>query len=165
MKLKKYSLICLSVLLFSCSNEFDINEERIIKADQEPQNWLAHARTYDEQRFSPLNSINDGNVKELGIAWYFDTDTNRGHEASPIVLDGVMFTTSAWSVVYALNAVTGELIWKYDPMVPKEWGYNACCDVVNRGVSVWEGKVFLGTIDGRLISLSLIHISEPTRPY
>ena len=153
MKLKKYSLICLSVLLFSCSNEFDINEERIIKADQEPQNWLAHARTYDEQRFSPLNSINDGNVKELGIAWYFDTDTNRGHEASPIVLDGVMFTTSAWSVVYALNAVTGELIWKYDPMVPKEWGYNACCDVVNRGVSVWEGKVFLGTIDGRLISL------------
>ena len=153
MKLKKYSLICLSVLLFSCSNEFDINEERIIKADQEPQNWLAHARTYDEQRFSPLNSINDGNVEELGIAWYFDTDTNRGHEASPIVLDGVMFTTSAWSVVYALNAVTGELIWKYDPMVPKEWGYNACCDVVNRGVSVWEGKVFLGTIDGRLISL------------
>ena len=65
-----------------------------------------------------------------------------------------MYSTGSWSVVYANDAVTGELIWKYDPEVPKSWGANACCDVVNRGVAVWKGKVYVGTIDGRLIALN-----------
>ena len=145
--------LIISIILAACSEEFNINGERIIQADLEPENWMAHGRTYDEKRFSPLTDINSDNVKKLGLAWYFNTDTNRGHEASPIVVDGVMFITSAWSVVYALDAEKGELIWKYDPKVPKEWGYKACCDVVNRGVAVWKGKVFFGTIDGRLIAL------------
>ncbi|MBD3648548.1 MAG: PQQ-dependent dehydrogenase, methanol/ethanol family, partial [Pseudomonadales bacterium] len=130
-----------------------INGERIGNANEEPGNWLAHGRTYDEKRFSPLTQINDENVENLGLAWYFDTDTNRGLEASPIVVDGVMFSTGSWSVVFAHNATTGALIWKYDPEVPRAWGVNACCDVVNRGVAVWEGKVYVGTIDGRLVAL------------
>ncbi len=130
-----------------------VNEARIIAADSEPGNWLAHGRTYDESRFSPLNSINDGNVSELGLAWYFDMKSSRGLEASPIVVDGIMFTTAAWSIVYAHDARNGELLWTYDPKVPKEWGANACCDVVNRGVAVWEGKVYVGTIDGYLASI------------
>ena len=69
------------------------------------------------------------------------------------MVDDIMFSTSAWSIVYANNAKTGEMIWKYDPKVPKEKAYFVCCDVVNRGVAVWQGKVFLGTIDGRLIAL------------
>tara|TARA_B100000929_G_scaffold11817_2_gene9822 strand:- start:124 stop:2211 length:2088 start_codon:yes stop_codon:yes gene_type:complete len=150
---KKILPLIISIILAACSEEFNINGERIIQADLEPENWMAHGRTYDEKRFSPLTDINSDNVKKLGLAWYFNTDTNRGHEASPIVVDGVMFITSAWSVVYALDAEKGELIWKYDPKVPKEWGYKACCDVVNRGVAVWKGKVFFGTIDGRLIAL------------
>lgn len=131
-----------------------LDGERIINANSEPHNWLAHGRTYDEQRFSPLDGINADNVSELGLAWYFDTGTNRGLEASPIVVDGIMYTSGSWSVVFANDARTGELIWQYDPEVPKAWGYNACCDVVNRGVAVWKGHVYIGTIDGRLISLN-----------
>ncbi len=127
--------------------------ERIKAAASEPQNWLAHGRTYDEQRFSTLTQINDANVGDLGLAWYFDTGTDRGLEASPIVVDGIMFSTGSWSVVFANNARTGELIWEFDPEVPKSWGANACCDVVNRGVAVWKGRVYVGTIDGRLIAL------------
>ncbi len=131
----------------------NVSEARIIAADGEPENWMAHGRTYNEQRFSPLKQINDKNVSQLKLAWYFDLDTHRGQEATPLIVDGVMYFTSAWSKVFALNAGTGTLLWSYDPKVPGDWGVNACCDVVNRGVAVWNGKVFVGTLDGRLIAL------------
>ncbi|HJN50898.1 MAG: PQQ-dependent dehydrogenase, methanol/ethanol family [Pseudomonadales bacterium] len=130
-----------------------VTRERIMAADDEPGNWLAHGRTYDEQRFSPLAQIDDQNVTDLGLAWHFDTGTTRGLEASPIVVDGIMYSTGSWSLVFANNAKTGELIWKYDPEVPKAWGANACCDVVNRGVALWRGRVYVGTLDGRLVAL------------
>jgi quinohemoprotein ethanol dehydrogenase len=131
----------------------DVNDSRIVHADGEPGNWMTYGRTYDEQRFSPLQQINDRNVSQLGLAWYFDLDTRRGQEATPIVVDGVMYFTTAWSKVLALNAVSGQLLWSFDPKVPGAWAVNACCDVVNRGVAVWNGKVFFGTLDGRLIAL------------
>ena len=130
-----------------------VDGARIISADKEPENWLSHGRTYSEQRFSPLNDVNDHNAGQLGLAWYFDLDTRRGQEATPIVVDGVMFFTSAWSKVFAVNAATGDLLWAYDPHVPPEWAVNACCDVVNRGLAIWQGKVFVGTLDGRLIAI------------
>jgi alcohol dehydrogenase (cytochrome c)/quinohemoprotein ethanol dehydrogenase len=130
-----------------------VNQSRIIDADGKPEDWMSYGRTYDEQRFSPLSQINDRNVSQLGLAWYYDLDTNRGQEATPIVVDGVMYFTSAWSKVFALNAATGDLIWSYDPKVPGDWAVNACCDVVNRGVAAWNGKVFVGTLDGRLVAL------------
>ncbi len=80
--------------------------------------------------------------------------TNRALEATPIVVDGMMFFTSTWSRVYAVDAVTGEEKWSYDPQVPREWGRRACCDVVNRGVAVYKGHVYFGSLDGRLISLN-----------
>lgn len=126
---------------------------RIINADNEPGNWLSHGRTYDEQRFSPLAQINSDNVGDLGLAWYYDLDTSRGQEATPLIVDGVMYVSTAWSMVKALDAETGELIWSYDPQVPKEWGVYACCDVVNRGVAIWGDRIYLGTLDGRLIAL------------
>lgn len=131
----------------------DVDGARIIAADQEPGNWMSHGRTYGEERFSPLSEINDKNVGELGLAWHYKLDTNRGQEATPIVVDGVVYFTSAWSKVFALNAATGALLWSYNPNVPPEWAVNACCDVVNRGVAVWKGKVFVGTLDGRLVAL------------
>ena len=130
-----------------------VNHARLINADSEPQNWLTHGRNYSEDRFSTLDAINSDNVGELKLAWYHDFDTNRGQEATPIVVDGVMFTTSAWSKVQAFDAVTGDLLWQFDPEAPGEAGAKACCDVVNRGVALWDGKLFVGTIDGRLIAL------------
>ena len=130
-----------------------IDDARIINADSEPGNWLAHGRTYEEQRFSPLTQINRDNVSDLGLAWFRDMGTNRGQEATPIIVDGTMFVTSAWSRVYAIDAVTGDLKWSYDPEVPGEWGRRACCDVVNRGVAVYQGRVYVGSLDGRLIAL------------
>jgi len=130
-----------------------VDVQRLRNADNEPHSWLSHGRNYAEDRHSPLTQIAPDNVKQLGLAWYFDTQTTRGLEASPLVIDGLMITTTSWSQVFAHNAVTGELIWHYDPQVPKSWGVNACCDVVNRGVAAWGDAVFVGTLDGRLISL------------
>jgi quinohemoprotein ethanol dehydrogenase len=131
----------------------DVDESRILHADQEPGNWMTYGRTYSEQRFSPLKQITDQNISQLGLAWSVDLDTRRGQEATPIVVDGAMYFTTAWSKVFAVKAATGEKLWSYDPKVPPEWAVNACCDVVNRGVAVWRGKVFSGTLDGRLIAL------------
>ena len=130
-----------------------VDAARIVDADKEPGNWLTHGRTYSEQRFSPLNRITDQNVRQLGLAWYFDLNMQRGQEATPLVVDGTMYFTTAWSKVVALDAATGVLRWSYDPKVPPGWGVNACCDVVNRGVAAWQGKIFVGTLDGRLIAL------------
>mgnify|MGYP001310377786 FL=1 len=131
-----------------------IDDERIINAESEPGNWIAHGRTYEEQRFSPLLKINKESVSDLGLAWYKDMGTNRALEATPIVVDGIMFFTSTWSRVYAVEAKTGKTIWKFDPEVPGEWARKACCDIVNRGVAVYEGKVFFASLDGRLFSLN-----------
>lgn len=132
----------------------NVATDRLIAADADPSNWMSTGRTYSEQRFSPLEAINADNVAELGLDWYFDFPTNRGIEATPIVVDGVMYVSGSWSMVFALDAKTGEMLWQYDPQVPPEWAANACCDVVNRGVAVWEGKVFVGTLDGRLVAIN-----------
>ena len=151
---KKLSLsLCVFFISNAHGENFNVNEDSIIESKNDSQEWLSHGRTYDEQRFSELNQITSENIDRLGIQWFADLDSNRGHEATPIVSDGVMFTTGAWSVVYAHNALSGELLWKYDPRVPKEKAYFVCCDVVNRGVAIWEGKIFFGTLDGRLIAL------------
>ena len=131
-----------------------IDDKRIIEAESEPGNWIAHGRTYEEQRFSPLRRINKDSVSDLGLAWYKDMGTNRALEATPIVVDGIMFFTSTWSRVYAVEAKTGETIWSFDPEVPGEWARKACCDIVNRGVAVYQGKVFFASLDGRLFSLN-----------
>lgn len=131
----------------------DVDGARIIAADSEPGNWMSHGRTYDEQRFSPLERINDTNVAKLGMAWTYKLDVDRGVEATAIVVDGVMYTTGSYSIVYALDARTGKLLWRYDPKVPGDNLSQGCCDVVNRGVAVWKGKVYIGTFDGRLVAL------------
>lgn len=130
-----------------------VDEARLLAADQEPGQWLAPGRDHSEQRFSPLKAINDHNVGQLGLAWFGDFDTRRAQESTPLVIDGVLYVTTAWSKVYAYNAKTGRRLWKFDPKVPGEWGVNTCCDVVNRGLAAWKGKLYLGTIDGRLIAL------------
>ena len=135
--------------------------------------WLTYGRTYQEQRYSPLDQINADNVDELGLAWYYDLDTDRGQEATPIVVDGVMYMSTAWSKVKAIDAASGELLWSYDPEVPGQKAVEVCCDVVNRGVAVWKGRVYVGTLDGRLIAIDAatgkadweVQTTEPDLPY
>jgi quinohemoprotein ethanol dehydrogenase len=126
---------------------------RMLAAGSEPANWPTHGGTYYEQHYSTLDQINDATVGKLELAWSYDLDTNRGQEAMPLVVDGVMYTTSAWSKLFAIDAAMGKEIWHYDPEVIGGKAVHACCDVVNRGAAVWNGKVFFGTIDGRLIAV------------
>ncbi|WAC22698.1 PQQ-dependent dehydrogenase, methanol/ethanol family [Blastomonas sp. SL216] len=159
MRLKAALGAALALLAAACSGETadkatnttGIDGARIIKADG--SEWLSYGRTYDEQRFSPLDQINTGNVGELGLAWSADLDTARGQEATPLVIDGKIYVTTAWSKVKAYDATTGKPLWDYDPKVPGETGVKACCDVVNRGLAAWGNMLFLGTLDGRLIAL------------
>jgi PQQ-dependent dehydrogenase (methanol/ethanol family) len=130
-----------------------VGEARMLAAADEPGQWLSYGRTYDEQRYSPLEQINTRNIDELGLAWFADIPLNRGQEATPIVVDGVMYFGSSWSNVFAFDAATGEQRWRYDPEVPREWAINICCGEVNRGVAAWNGKIYLGTLDGRLVAL------------
>ena len=125
-----------------------------LKTGGDGANWAMTGFNYDEQRHSPLTLINDSNVQNLGIAWFADLPDARGQEATPVVVDGKMFVSTAWSKVFAYDAKTGKPLWSFDPEVDKARGVKACCDVVNRGVAFWKGSVFVGTIDGRLISLN-----------
>ncbi len=133
-----------------------VDGTRIANADAEPGNWLSYGRTYSEQRFSPLSRINAKNAKQLGLAWFADLDTNRAQEATPLIVDGVMYVSTAWSLVKAYDARSGRLLWAYDPQVHRELGVNACCDVGNRGVAAWNHKIFVGVYDGRLVALDAV---------
>lgn len=152
-----------------------VDSARLLSAN-EPANagqWMSYGRDYAEQRFSPLRSINTETVKNLGLAWYGDFDTRRGQESTPIYVDGVIYVTTAWSKIYAYEAKTGKQLWQFDPKVPGDWAVYACCDVVNRGVAAWNGKVYLGTIDGRLIAVDAatgksvwdVYTMEKGKPY
>jgi quinohemoprotein ethanol dehydrogenase len=131
-----------------------VDSKRMASTDKDPGNWIAIGRNYNEQHFSPLKQINDKNVNKLGLAWYYDLNTQRGVEGTPLVVDGVMYNTSAWNFTMALDAATGKQLWTYDPEVQREWGRYACCDVVSRGLAVWKGRVYIATLDGRLIAIN-----------
>jgi quinohemoprotein ethanol dehydrogenase len=115
--------------------------------------WLTYGGGYDEQRFSPLTQISDQNVGQLGLAWSADMDTARGQEATPLMYDGTLFVSTAWSMVKAYDAKTGALKWSFDPEVPREALGRVCCDAVNRGVALYGDKVYVAALDGRLIAI------------
>jgi len=117
------------------------------------KDWPTTGLDYAETRFSKLKQINSDNVKNLGLVWSYSLGSSRGVEATPVVVDGIMYQTASWSVVHAIDVRTGNKIWTFDPGVDRERGYKGCCDVVNRGVALWKGKVFVGAYDGRLIAL------------
>ena len=122
-------------------------------AAQDDGNWLMYGRTYDDHRFSPLNQVNEQNVGKLGLAWSRELGTTRGLEGTPLVKDGVIYVTGTWSIVTALDAKTGAVRWTYDPKVARDRAFFLCCDAVNRGVALHNGKVYVGTTDARLIAL------------
>jgi len=130
-----------------------VDEARMKATSAEPYNWVAVGRDQEGTYYSPLTRINVKNVGELGFAWQYDLGTLRGQEATPIVVDGVMYTSGTWGYVYALDARTGRELWKYDPGAAHLAARNPCCDLVNRGVAVWKGRVYVASVDGRLHAL------------
>src|ERR1039458_3438104 len=130
-----------------------VDDAALRAADADPANWITYGHTYSEQRYSRLQQVDEQTVSRLGLAWSYDLGTLRGLEATPLVKDGVLYTTSAWSLVYAFDARTGHLLWQYDPHVAKDHSKFVCCDVVNRGVALYQGRVYVGTLDGRLLAL------------
>ncbi|CAG2151888.1 PQQ-dependent dehydrogenase, methanol/ethanol family [Cupriavidus numazuensis] len=120
------------------------------------RDWPSYGLDYAETRFSRLGQVNAGNVKELGLAWSYNLESTRGVEATPLVVDGVMYVSASWSVVHAIDTRTGKRLWTFDPKVDKSIGYKGCCDVVNRGVALYQGKVFVASYDGRLIAVDAV---------
>ncbi|MFM5930584.1 MAG: PQQ-dependent dehydrogenase, methanol/ethanol family [Novosphingobium sp.] len=115
--------------------------------------WLSYGRDPQEQRFSPLTAISDANVGDLGLAWSADLETARGQEATPLMHNGTLYVSTAWSIVKAYDARTGKLKWSYDPQVPRDTLVRACCDAVNRGVALYGKSLYIATLDGRLIAI------------
>ncbi len=159
LRLSLLPVLAASLLLSACSGAWlgpsppPVDSARLANAAAEPQNWLMDGRTYEAQRHSTLTGINEQNVAQLGLAWYAELDEMRGVEATPLVNDGVLYSTSAWNITSAYDAATGRLLWRHDPQVPREWGRYACCEPVSRGLALWKKSVIIATLDGRLISL------------
>src|SRR6187551_2229979 len=134
-----------------------VTGETLRNADAPDQvgDWQSYSRGWNEQRYSPLNQINDSNVGQLGLAWYDDLQTYRGVQASPLEIDGVLYNESIFDVVTAYDATNGKKLWTYDPKVGSEWARLACCGPSARGIAAWNGKLYIGALDGRLIAIDV----------
>jgi len=151
MTITSRALFFVAALVHGHAGAQDIDSRRL--ANPRDGEWIMDGRRYDAQRYSPLDLIHEGNVGELGLAWYHELETMRGVEATPLAFDGVLYNISAWNITTAHDAVTGEVLWQYDPEVPRAWGRYACCEPVSRGLAAWEDSIVIATLDGRLISL------------
>ena len=125
-----------------------------VSNETQASNWLSYGRTYSESRFSPLDSINDQNVKDLGLAWFLDLPNERTLEGTPLAVDGVLYFSGTYGKAFAVDARSGRELWEFDPELdshdPQKLRLNMGA---NRGIAYWKGKVYVGTNDGRLLAL------------
>lgn len=150
-----------------------VTTDRLLGAAEETDSWLTHGRDYREQRFSPLQQINTETIDRLGLSWYHEFQSTRGLEATPLVIDGVLYTTGTWNHVYAFDAASGKLLWDFDPQVDRAVGIKLCCDAVNRGLAAWGNNLYMGTLDGRLIAIDrdtgkpiwIVQTTDPDKYY
>jgi quinohemoprotein ethanol dehydrogenase len=135
-----------------------VDAARLQAAREEPGQWLALGRNWQGDRFSPLAKISTETAGALGFAWEYEFRSHRGRvehgqEATPLVVDGVIYASGPWGSAIAVDAKTGKERWRYDPEVDGSYNRKACCDVVSRGLQVWQGKVYVATLDGHLVAL------------
>jgi len=146
----------------------------MIQVDRDISQWSTVGGDFSETHYSELTQVDENNVNQLGLAWEYDTKTTRGLEATPIMVNGVIYTSGTWGKVFAVDAATGEEIWFFDPQVDGQVARDACCGVVNRGVAVWKSRVYVASLDGRLFALDAQNgnvvwevdtIDDPSRRY
>ncbi|HEX5091073.1 MAG TPA: PQQ-binding-like beta-propeller repeat protein, partial [Burkholderiales bacterium] len=145
--IRRHHVVCAALLSLACGASLaedkasaehirkvtgKVDTRWIVANAKKTQDWPSYGLDYAETRFSKLKQVNDGNVKDLGLVWTYNLESTRGVEATPLVVDGVMYVTASWSVVHAVDARTGKRLWSFDPGVPRTMGYKGCCDVVNR---------------------------------
>ena len=130
-----------------------VTDDMLLNATRDPNNWLMYGRDYSNTRFSPLKEINVQSVRKLVPKWVFQFGVLDGQTTTPVVNNGVMYVTSSWSHLFALDAKTGEMLWRYDHQLPEDIGKYLCCDAVNRGVAVYHDKVYLATLDAHVLAL------------
>ncbi|HTW64618.1 MAG TPA: PQQ-binding-like beta-propeller repeat protein [Bryobacteraceae bacterium] len=131
----------------------NVTEARVIAEASTGDDWPVGGRTFDEQHFSPLKQITDRNIGKLGLAWSTDIESAMGLATEPIVVDGVIYVSAPQSRVYAVDASTGKVLWKFDPKVRIDRMRNSWAAHSNRGLAVWQGKVYVGTGDCRLVAI------------
>lgn len=139
--------------VLSTSTAGTLIDDRALAAEADGRNWASYGRTFSENHFSPLREINDGNIERLHLAWYYDLPVVPSVYTAPLAVDGVLYFAIGYSVVHALDARTGKLLWRYDPDVASVAGIRQRGGWGVRGIAFWEGKVYTGTLDGRLIAL------------
>ncbi|HZT31532.1 MAG TPA: PQQ-binding-like beta-propeller repeat protein [Bryobacteraceae bacterium] len=128
-----------------------VDPARLRTASEDADNWLMYGRDYGNQRFSPLHEIQRGNVRNLVPVWNFQTGTPDGLEATPLVIDGVIYLSTSWNHVFAIDARTGAELWHYRRRLPERLRY--CCGPVNRGPAVSGGMLYLATLDAHLVAM------------
>jgi quinohemoprotein ethanol dehydrogenase len=135
------------------ANPAAVTQERLSKGTADTAQWATYGGSYNEQRFSPLKKIDTSTVGQLGLSWFADLDTNLDVHGTPLYVDGVLYVSTAWDHVYAFDAKTGKQLWHYNAQVPGDWLRNVCCGNVSRGIAAFNGKIYLGTLDARLIAI------------
>src|SRR6478672_2023792 len=136
----------------------NVDDKALRNAGKTGEEWITHGINYAEQRFSPLKQIDSTNVGRLSLAWSYELGTGGGQQsATPLVVNGVMYAITNWSIAFAVDARTGHELWRYDPEIDRKINSpgsdRLCCGVHNQGVAAYEGKVIVPVNDGRLIAL------------
>jgi len=131
----------------------DITDEALTNADAQQGDWLSYGRNYKEDRYSTLNQITKENVKDLSLAWAEEIGTKRGLQATPLVVDGIMYFSGPFNKVWAYDVRTGEEIWQFIHDYNTDANLDLCCGFSNRGLAIYKGDLFMGTLDGKLLSI------------
>jgi alcohol dehydrogenase (cytochrome c) len=129
----------------------NVDDKALLNAAGNTANWLMYGRTYDANRYSPLDQINKKNVKQLIPVWTFQTGVLDGFECSPLIIDGIMYISTPWNHAYAIDCKTGSQIWHYQKSLPENLAL--CCDAVNRGLAAYGDRLYMCTLDAHLVCL------------
>ncbi len=133
--------------------DIDVSPNRLLKAGEDTENWLMYGLDYGQSRYSPLADIDRANVENLVPAWAFQTGVRDGLTSTPLVVDGVIFLTTAWNHVFAIDARTGAELWHYERRLPPAKDMSYCCGPSNRGVAIRGGLLYMTTLDAHLVAL------------